>query len=333
MKQISLSNLIVSKLNMRYGCAENECDNECDISTLADSIRSQGILNPILVRPNSLLHGQQIYEVYAGRRRFMAAKSLNMDTIPCIVHDISDEETMICSLVENYQRRETSYSEKVKSFNDLYENIGESVSDKINRLCQLVGCTSKTVKRYLRLGSLSPNILSILDKKENHLTLKCAELLLNVKPEHRETLVEHALASKLSSVEFETLVLAFNNNADLPNLINEIIDKSSQNRKQKINLETKTKTNVVASENQNIVTDEDMAFASLNSEDDDKKDETATAIATEKQKDITPEEVSEKVNKKRPWLYDPNDKSKIPKQIEQIYLSAIWELYDKLTKS
>lgn len=341
MQYISLDRLVVSKLNMRYNSTEEgqEQDEGTDVSTLADSIRSQGLLNPILVRPQG-----DLFEVYAGRRRLLAAKSLGMEQIACLVNaDISDETTLVCSLIENYQRRETSYSEKIKTFSELYEKMDPPVSklqgninytERVKRLCQLVGCRPKTLKRYLRISALPPNILVLLDKKESHFTLKCAELLLDVHEEHLVQLVESALQSKLSSVEFENLIVKFgkNNNMhanDLPRIINEIIEQSSQSRRPKLQVTSTDISANVISPSDEILEDVEALGNSNDEEDNGGAKENQSPVGDK----AATEEVKEKVNKNRPWIYDPKDKSKVAKQIEPIYLPALWETYDKLINS
>ena len=253
MQQIELNKLIISKLNMREREKEKEKDGEkdipdveieSDISTLMQSINSQGILNPLLVKPTSDL--SECYEIYAGRRRFLAAKGLGLKTVPCIVTEITDIEARVRSMIENYQRVENKNSEKIKTFSELYNQMEAFDPTGINRvrsgdgklalLCQCVGSKPLTVKRYLALSVLPDRIIKLLDDRNSGLTLKTAESLLKVEPVYRSPLVEMATASKLSSVEFQTLIENFIKNPDpkqLSNMINKTIDEVSQARRQR----------------------------------------------------------------------------------------------------
>ncbi len=96
---ISISKLIISKYNVRK--------ESSDLTELTNSIRSIGILQPLIVRSTP----KGAYEIIAGSRRFAAAKEANLRELPVIVKDITDEDAIIESLSENLQRGDLTLDE------------------------------------------------------------------------------------------------------------------------------------------------------------------------------------------------------------------------------
>jgi len=102
-KYIPLEKLVISRFNVRIEVG--------DLSELVESIKRNGIEEPLIVRPIS-----DKYEVIAGRRRYEAAKLAGLKEAPCIVRDISDEEALIISTVENIQRKNISEREIAEAY-------------------------------------------------------------------------------------------------------------------------------------------------------------------------------------------------------------------------
>lgn len=122
---------------------------EEDIVDLANSIREKGILQPILVRRQ---HGR--YEIIAGERRFRASQSLSAKTVPCIVVDVSDEESFVLALIENLQRENLNAMEEAKAFQSLIEQFNLTQDEVAGR----VGKNRSTVANSLRLMNLPLDI-------------------------------------------------------------------------------------------------------------------------------------------------------------------------------
>ena len=123
--EVPTSQLVVSPINVRR--------NVGDISELADSIREQGILEPLIVRPTS---GDN-YEVIIGSRRLAAASELGMEVVPVVVQRITDAEAIIRSLVENLQRGELTLDERVEAYK-LIEQIDDRFTDR-GELARAIG--------------------------------------------------------------------------------------------------------------------------------------------------------------------------------------------------
>ena len=144
------------------------------MDTLVDSIRENGILNPVIVRPDQSGN----YEMISGHRRLHAAKIVGLKKIPAIVKEMSDDEAIIKMVDANIQREEILPSERAFSFkmkmeamsrqgqrNDLTsgQNVPKLTSDVIG---EENGMSGRQVKRYIRLTELIPELLECTDNKK-----------------------------------------------------------------------------------------------------------------------------------------------------------------------
>ena len=144
------------------------------MNTLVESIRENGILNPVIVRPDQ----SGDYEMISGHRRLHAAGIIGMEKIPAIVKEMSDDEAIIQMVDANIQREEILPSERAFSFkmkmeamsrqgqrNDLTsgQNVPKLTSDVIG---EENGMSGRQVKRYIRLTELIPELLECTDNKK-----------------------------------------------------------------------------------------------------------------------------------------------------------------------
>lgn len=146
---------------------------------LVDSIRENGILNPVIVRPDK--NGD--YEMISGHRRLHAAGIVGLQKIPAIVKEMSDDEAIINMVDANIQREEILPSERAFSFkmkmdamsrqgrrNDLTSghNVPKLTTDEIG---EENGMSGRQVKRYIRLTELIPELLESTDNKKISLVM------------------------------------------------------------------------------------------------------------------------------------------------------------------
>lgn len=142
---------------------------------LVDSIINQGVLSPVLVRPN----GDGTYEMISGHRRMHAAKRAQLKKIPAIVMDLNDDESTIIMVDANLQREELLPSERAFSFKmkmDAMRHQGACRHnvDKLNpverKTATIVGegsgLTGRSVQRYIKLTYLLPELLEMVDNKQ-----------------------------------------------------------------------------------------------------------------------------------------------------------------------
>ncbi len=128
--------------------------DESAISTLADSIREHGILQPLLVRP--LAFGG--YQIVAGERRWRAARMLGLDEIPVIIRDFTDLETAQIALIENLQRENLNPIEEAQGFRKLQDDFGM----KQEEIAKTVGRSRSAIANALRLLRLPEEVQELL---------------------------------------------------------------------------------------------------------------------------------------------------------------------------
>ena len=149
------------------------------MESLVDSIRENGILNPVIVRPDQT--GD--YEMISGHRRLHAAGIVGLVKIPAIVKEMSDDEAIIKMVDANIQREEILPSERAWSLKmkmDAVKRQGQRsdlTSDHNGpklaavEVGELAGISSTQVKRYIRLTELIPELLDMVDQKKVQFTL------------------------------------------------------------------------------------------------------------------------------------------------------------------
>lgn len=130
--------------------------DEGKLKELAASIKEQGVLQPILVRPV----GQGKYEIVAGERRFRASKLAGQKTIPAIIKELGDEVTLAVALIENIQRQELNPLEEAASYRELIDNYGYTQA----KLADKLGKSRVYVANTLRLLALPDEIQSLIAK-------------------------------------------------------------------------------------------------------------------------------------------------------------------------
>ena len=153
-------------------------DND-KMESLVDSIRENGILNPVIVRPDKTGN----YEMISGHRRLHAAGIVGLVKIPAIVKEMSDDEAIIKMVDANIQREEILPSERAWSLKMKMDAIkrqgkrSDLTSDQNGPKLSAVevgesaGISSTQVKRYIRLTELIPEILDLVDQKKVQFTL------------------------------------------------------------------------------------------------------------------------------------------------------------------
>lgn len=122
--------------------------NEKDLAELADSIREHGILQPLIVRRQDT-NGK--YEIIAGERRFRASLTIGLETVPVIVKDVSDENTLLeLALIENIQRTDLNPVEEAEAYLKLIQKFSYTQEQAANKL----GKSRSSIANILRLLNL-----------------------------------------------------------------------------------------------------------------------------------------------------------------------------------
>lgn len=125
-------------------------------SGLADSIRAQGILQPVVVRPR--VDGG--YELVAGERRWRAAREAGLASVPALVREADDRDTLLLALVENVAREDLSPVEEARAYAMLIDEFALSLGDVAER----VGRSKPAVSNRLRLLELPHDVMGMLER-------------------------------------------------------------------------------------------------------------------------------------------------------------------------
>ncbi len=195
--------------------AEGVREDGGDLSGLADTIRDQGLLQPLGV----VQLGRERYRVVYGGRRLGAAIQLGLERVPCIILDDEDPDLLLQQLIENVQRRDLNDMEKARAFRRLREQIvqqkGPLAEGELDqRIGQAVGIAPRTVRRYLGLLDLPDEIQELIRNEE--LSVTQAQHLRRVPRARTQIELARMIADEgLSAAEVSNLANYFAANPEL----------------------------------------------------------------------------------------------------------------------
>jgi len=167
------------------------------LSELAESIRAHGVIQPIVVRQRPLQNGRPEgptqYEIIAGERRWRAAQKAGLKSVPVVISDAAENDTLTLALVENLQREDLNPIEEAEAFHRLHEAMGYTQQE----IAEAVGKDRTTVANSLRLLKLPPSVRQQVLSGE--LTMGHARALLALDDVHEiEKLGREVVARKWS---------------------------------------------------------------------------------------------------------------------------------------
>lgn len=205
---------------------------EDDIAQLADSIKQNGLLQPLTVRRTN----KSTYQLIAGERRLRASIVVGLNHVPCIVMDVSERSSAILALVENIQRENLSYFDEAVAIYSLIEAYGLTQEDAALKL----GRAQSTIANKLRLLQYSEEERKMLF--DNNLTERHARAFLRIKDlemrikaiettikrglnvEKTEQLIENMIAEKRENEMFQKRCVVFRDVRLFVNSINKAIE-------------------------------------------------------------------------------------------------------------
>ena len=173
------------------------------LSDLAESIKSQGLVQPILVRPvgKPNVGESQRYEIIAGERRWRAAQMAGLGSIPAVIREVPDEAAVAMALIENIQRENLNPLEEARALQRLVDEFGlthQAAADAVGR-------SRAAVTNLLRLMELADEVKELLEARS--LEMGHARALLGLTTRRQQIEVAHLVAKKSLSVrETEALV-------------------------------------------------------------------------------------------------------------------------------
>ncbi len=171
--------------------------DQAALEELAASIRAQGVVQPIVVRP---LEGKGRYEIIAGERRWRAAQIAELAEIPVVVRDVSDRAAIAIALIENIQRENLNPVEEAQALKrllDEFEMTHQQAADSVGR-------SRAAVTNLLRLLELLPDVKSLLENGD--LEMGHARALLGLAEDTQRQAAKEVVSKGLSVRETEQLV-------------------------------------------------------------------------------------------------------------------------------
>jgi ParB family transcriptional regulator, chromosome partitioning protein len=173
------------------------------LSELADSIKSQGLVQPILVRPLGARNSgeSQRYEIIAGERRWRAAQMAGLTEIPAVIREVPDEAAVSMALIENIQREDLNPLEEAGALSRLIEEFGLTHQ----AAAEAVGRSRAAVSNLLRLMELADEVKALLEQRR--IEMGHARALLGLTTRRQQIEVADLVAKKSLSVrDTEALV-------------------------------------------------------------------------------------------------------------------------------
>lgn len=166
------------------------------LEELANSIRSQGVIQPIVVRPVD----DESYEIIAGERRWRASQLAELPTVPCIIKAVEDEAAVAIALIENIQREDLNAMEEAVALQRLLEEF-ELTHQQV---ADAVGKSRTAVSNLLRLNTLEARVKTLLEHGD--IEMGHARALLSLEHNVQEEVAGIVIAKGLSVRDTEALV-------------------------------------------------------------------------------------------------------------------------------
>lgn len=234
------STLPINKIRPNKGQPRKTFKAE-DLAELADSIKQNGILQPLLVRRQA-----DHYEIVAGERRYQAAKAAGLEEVPVIIREISDEDVFKLALIENLQRSDLTPLEEAQGYRQLIKEKGLTQEE----LAQALSKSRSTITNTLRLLDLPQEVQSLVD--EGKLTAGHARAILAVPNEEgRIRLANKVVEEHLSVRQTESLAPLFSVSQQTEKAVRLPVPQSFKRaaRQMKLALDTNVKVKNVRGKN------------------------------------------------------------------------------------
>ncbi len=178
-----------------------------DLQDLANSIKAQGIIQPVVVRR---INAKQ-YELIAGERRWRAAQLAGLAEVPAIIREVPDSAAIAMALIENIQRRDLNVMEEAEALNRLILEFQMTHQE----VAEAVGKSRTVVTNLLRLLKLNPDVRALVE--QNKLEMGHARALLVLEGAKQSELAQIIVLRQLSVRQVEELVRQFlDKNANTP---------------------------------------------------------------------------------------------------------------------
>ena len=191
--KISINNLTRNKFQPRKNFSKESLDE------LANSIREQGVIQPIIVRPHESLEGK--YEIVAGERRWLASQNAGLHEVPVVVLKVNDVKSLEFSIIENVQRQDLDPIEEARG----YQRLIDDFNYNHDKLSKFIGKSRSYIANSLRLLSLQEEILLMVE--QGNLSAGHARTLIGL--QNSVELAKKIIQKKLSVRQAEVLARQF----------------------------------------------------------------------------------------------------------------------------
>ena len=197
--KVSINDLIRNKFQPRKNF------NKENLEELTNSIKEQGVIQPIVVRPNKTSDGK--YEIIAGERRWLASQNAGLHEVPVVVLNIDDVKSLEFAIVENVQRQDLNPIEEAKGYQRLIDDFNYN-QDKLSKF---IGKSRSYIANSLRLLSLPDEVLTMVE--QGNLSSGHARSLIGLP--NAKNLAKQITDRKLSVRQAEQIVKSFRNKKNI----------------------------------------------------------------------------------------------------------------------
>ncbi len=191
--KVDIKDLIRNKFQPRKHFSKESLEE------LTNSIKAQGVIQPIVVRPDKNLNGK--YEIVAGERRWLASQNAGLHEVPVVITNIDDVKSLEFAIIENVQRQDLNAIEEARGYQKLISDFNYNHE----KLSKFIGKSRSYIANSLRLLSLPKEILSMVEN--SNLSAGHARSLIG--SQNPEMLAREIIEKKLSVRQTEILVRKF----------------------------------------------------------------------------------------------------------------------------
>ena len=197
-KKIDTNKVLIKDISKNKLQPRKYFDKE-SLEELTNSIRKQGVIQPIIVRPSKSPEGK--YEIIAGERRWLASQNAGLHEVPVVILDVDDVKSLEFAIVENVQRQDLNPIEEARG----YQKLVDDFSYNQEKLSQFIGKSRSYIANSLRLLSLPNEILLMVE--QGSLSAGHARSLINLN--NCVEIAKKIIQKKLSVRQSEILVRQF----------------------------------------------------------------------------------------------------------------------------
>ncbi len=197
-KKIETNKISIKDLTRNKFQPRKHFDKE-GLEELTNSIKKQGVIQPIVVRPNKKLEGK--YEIIAGERRWLASQNAGLHEVPAVILDVNDVKSLEFAIVENVQRQDLNPIEEARG----YQRLVDEFNYNQEKLSEFIGKSRSYIANSLRLLGLPSEIILMVEKGD--LTAGHARSLIGLN--NSVNIAKKIIEKKLSVRQSEVLARQF----------------------------------------------------------------------------------------------------------------------------